>query len=457
MKYFNFGRIGRKLLIMSSISGIIFIAFVFFCIWEIDHQFTRNAKLQVEVDEIETSLHGLYESLLNQESGQRGYNLTGEKVFLKSFDNGMNNYDEISKLLVEKVKNKPLIKDDVMNVIKKGQYWHVQYGHGLIEMTKMGQKPSIETLEEANAAFNDFRQSLDETLDLAGNLRETYRYTYIRKIAEAKRNLFVISILLILLNALMINRQTRAIIRPVLLLNKSVKAYAKKDFNETIPPYKKDDELAELIENVNSMRLELKERFSNIESLAVLDGNTGIYNRRYFDQAIEAIWNKAKNEAKPVSLILFDIDYFKNYNDTYGHLQGDQCLKKISSKLIDLFGDSEDIVARFGGEEFAIILPEQGEKIAYSKADKLRQAIMDLNITHPNSYVHNVITISIGVASILPAIGDRKSIHLISLADQALYKSKENGRNRVTQYNGAVNKKNAGKKTIKKKRLKKAK
>lgn len=434
MKFFSFGRIGQNLLITSTISGIIFIAYVFYSFVEIDRQFSENAKQQVRVDEVQTALHTLYESLLNQESGQRGYNLTGEKTFLEAFVNATEQYNEISKALLMKIDNQPEINDKIKAVIEKGNYWHNQYGMKLIEMTKNGQQPSIETLKQSKIAFDNFHESLQEADALAGHLRDTYRNKYKGKISDAQSTLFLISIFLIVANALIIQRQTNSIIKPVLALNNSVKAYTKKDFSVGIPQYNKADELAELIKNVNTMRLELHEKFSTIESLAELDGTTGIYNRRYFDQTLEAEWTKAKHYAKSISLILFDIDYFKVYNDTYGHLEGDLCLKKISSKLIEIFGDSSDIVARYGGEEFAIILPEQSEELALTKAEKLRKAIMELKITHLHSFVHNVVTISVGVASMVPTKGNRQSSHLIALADQALYMSKANGRNQVTQY-----------------------
>lgn len=451
MKFFNFGRIGKKLLITSTISGVFFIVYAFFCLWEIDHQFTANAQMQVEIDEIETSLHTLYQSLLTQESGQRGYNLTGAAAFLESFQEGTTAYNEIAKILLQKIENKPEIKTDVNHVIEKGRYWYEQYGLQLVNMTGNGQHPSLELLQQSKLAFDEFRDALQGTIVLTGNLRVATRDAYIAKISQAKSMLLILAVFLIALNAFIINRQTKSIIQPVLLLNKSVKAYTQKDFSVSIPNYKKADELAELIENVNTMRLELNEKFSTIESLADLDGNTGLYNRRYFDQTFENEWMKAKNNSKPISLILFDVDFFKNYNDTYGHLEGDKCLKRISNRLLDLFGDGSDIVARYGGEEFAIVLPEQSAEIAYTKAEKCRKAIMDLRITHQKSYVNNVVTISVGVASMNPTKGNRKSTHLIALADKALYKSKENGRNQVTQYSVFSNNNRSTGKTIRKK------
>lgn len=435
MKFLNFGRIGRKLLITTSISAIVFFIYVFFSYLEIDHQFSTNARLQVEIDELQNSLHILYVSLLNQESAQSGYHLIKETTFSDSFEKGTEEYNNATDFLIGKLETQPPnIKKSIEDVIKKGQSWHEEYGAPLITMTKNGEQPTVELYKESKASFDDFRQSLHEAEIVTATLRDTYRNTYKDKISEARNRLFIISILLIILNVLIINRQTKSIIQPVLLLNNSVKAYTRKDFTVGIPPYKREDELAELIRNINTMRIELHEKFSSMESLVDLDGHTGIYNRRYFDQTLELEWANARYYSKVISLILFDIDYFKNYNDTFGHLEGDKCLKNISRQLCELYGDSSDIVARFGGEEFAIILPDQSEEVALTKAETLRKMILDLKILHPTSEVNKFVTISVGVATMTPSNGNRRSTHLISLADQALYHAKENGRNQVTQY-----------------------
>lgn len=435
MKLFNFGRIGRRLLITTSISAVIFIFYVFFSYWEIDHQFSTNARLQIEVDVLQDSLNTLYTSLLTQESGQRGYNLTKEDTFLDSFAKGTEDYNKASNFLNRKLDSQPTnIKKPIQDAIEKGRSWHEEYGAHLIDMSKKGEQPPVELYKQSKASFEDFHQSLQEAETVTATLRDTYRNIYKDKIHDAKNTLFFISILLIVLNVFIINRQTKSIIQPVLLLNNSVKAYTKKDFTVGIPQYKREDELAELIQNIDTMRIELNEKFMSMESLVDLDGHTGIYNRRYFDQTLEMEWANAKYYSKAISLILFDIDFFKKYNDTYGHLEGDKCLKKISRQLRTLFGKSSDIVARFGGEEFAIILPDQGEEVALTKAEILRKAIIDLMLIHPTSEVNKFVTISVGVASMKPSKGNRKSTHLISLADQALYQSKAKGRNQVTHY-----------------------
>lgn len=140
-----------------------------------------------------------------------------------------------------------------------------------------------------------------------------------------------------------------------------------------------------------------------------------------------------KKGKKCLSLILFDIDYFKNYNDTYGHLEGDECLKKISHCLRTFQGGSLNFAARYGGEEFAVILINRTEQETRCIAEGMRQAVMDLNIPHASSDICDYVTISIGVATVIPT--DRMEINdFIHMADQALYLSKKNGRNQVTMY-----------------------
>lgn len=130
---------------------------------------------------------------------------------------------------------------------------------------------------------------------------------------------------------------------------------------------------------------------------------------------------------------MLDIDFFKKYNDTYGHLQGDICLKEVATTLAKSVHCSSDVVARYGGEEFAIILPDINERDAYKIAEKIRRNIEQLQIAHRNSDISNFVTISIGVASLKPDL-ETEAEELINVADQMLYKAKASGRNRVEVY-----------------------
>lgn len=170
-----------------------------------------------------------------------------------------------------------------------------------------------------------------------------------------------------------------------------------------------------------------------LEKMSSLDGLTGIDNRRSFDEHMEIEWKRCLRESKSLSLIMIDIDHFKLFNDTYGHQGGDNCLKEVAETLGCLIKRPPDIVCRYGGEEFVIILPETDEEGARVVAERLRNGIQDLRILHAGSRVSKFVTISLGVASIIP----NKYIsanELIERADKALYKAKLDGRNRCSVY-----------------------
>ncbi|GAB4343267.1 MAG: PleD family two-component system response regulator [Desulfobulbaceae bacterium] len=168
-----------------------------------------------------------------------------------------------------------------------------------------------------------------------------------------------------------------------------------------------------------------------LERLSSLDGLTGVPNRRRFDEALKQEWQRAVRHSTALSLIMLDIDFFKLYNDTYGHQGGDDCLKKVARALEGAAKRETDVVARYGGEEFAVILPETGSKGAMEVAEALRIAVERENIPHESSKVSDHVTISVGVATWLPEKGSNPEL-LLAAADEALYRSKENGRNRVT-------------------------
>ncbi len=167
-----------------------------------------------------------------------------------------------------------------------------------------------------------------------------------------------------------------------------------------------------------------------LDQLAHLDGLTQIANRRRFDQALGTEWLRMKREGKEIGLIMADIDYFKQYNDIYGHQAGDDCLRSVASTLASLVRRPADLVARYGGEEFVILLPDTDIEGCRQIAEKMRQKIELLRIPHAGSKAHSVVTISFGVAVARPVEDDGYEM-LIRMADKALYSAKERGRNRV--------------------------
>ncbi|MGO4889909.1 diguanylate cyclase [Anaerobacillus sp. MEB173] len=170
-----------------------------------------------------------------------------------------------------------------------------------------------------------------------------------------------------------------------------------------------------------------------LQHLSFVDGLTKIPNRRAFDKAFRKEWTRCKRRQTPLSLIMIDIDYFKEYNDHYGHLAGDDCLRKIASSLKDGLYRADDFIARYGGEEFVVLLPETNAEGAILVVEKLLEYIRELTIPHCKSDVSNVITASAGLATIMP-IDEMDMEDLILYADQALYRAKRSGKNQVQQY-----------------------
>ena len=166
-----------------------------------------------------------------------------------------------------------------------------------------------------------------------------------------------------------------------------------------------------------------------LQKLAALDSLTGIANRRRFDEVLRAEWQRGQRDKKPLSLLMCDIDCFKFYNDTFGHLAGDLCLKKAAAVLTEHLKRPADVAARFGGEEFAIVLPDTDQSGALLIANACRSHIEQLGIENPRS-PDGIITMSIGLATVVPSRSGSAEA-LIATADKALYQAKNDGRNRV--------------------------
>jgi len=157
---------------------------------------------------------------------------------------------------------------------------------------------------------------------------------------------------------------------------------------------------------------------------------TQIANRRCFDDTLGKEWQRLKRTHQPLSLLLGDIDYFKKYNDHYGHQAGDDCLREVGTALAGSAMRPADLAARYGGEEFVLLLPEVAAEGALKVAERVLEAISALQIPHQDSDVRDTVSISIGAATLVPT-EDQQPAALIAMADEALYRAKEQGRNRV--------------------------
>ncbi|MBD2565466.1 diguanylate cyclase [Nostoc linckia FACHB-391] len=166
-----------------------------------------------------------------------------------------------------------------------------------------------------------------------------------------------------------------------------------------------------------------------LENIAMVDQLTQIANRRYFDRTLDCTWQHLLQKQGCLSILLCDIDYFKQYNDTYGHAAGDDCLRLVAQAFQQTVKRSTDLAARYGGEEFVVILPNTDSDGAFQVAQEIHQAIQQLNISHTASAVKPHITLSIGIATMIPT-SDIVSLDLIKAADRALYQAKTQGRDR---------------------------
>ncbi len=176
---------------------------------------------------------------------------------------------------------------------------------------------------------------------------------------------------------------------------------------------------------------ELTKANKKLELLSSIDGLTGVANRRIMDEFLDSEWLRAIRNKTSISFILIDIDFFKLYNDNYGHPEGDKCLKKVAAKLKDQFNRPGDLVARYGGEEFAIVFADT-ENAEYV-SNRCRRSIEELQIQHKFSQAADVVTISVGLCTTYPEKGSDPS-SVIEAADKALYKAKAEGRNRAITF-----------------------
>jgi diguanylate cyclase (GGDEF)-like protein len=193
----------------------------------------------------------------------------------------------------------------------------------------------------------------------------------------------------------------------------------------------------ELLESHRGLELRVRERTeelslanAELERLAHLDGLTGLANRRRFDDELARLWPELRRRGEPISLLLGDVDHFKLYNDRYGHQRGDEALRAVGSALTAAIRRPFDLAARFGGEEFALLLPGTGPAGAVEVAEAACAALRDLRIAHEPSPVAEVLTLSVGVSTCLPS-HDEDTASLVRRADGALYRAKQQGRNRI--------------------------
>src|SRR3990167_6990685 len=177
--------------------------------------------------------------------------------------------------------------------------------------------------------------------------------------------------------------------------------------------------------------LTLKRQSDILRSFALLDGLTGVANRRKFDEELELNWRRSLREQSPLSVIMIDVDHFKRFNDRYGHLAGDAALQAVARALNDVIKRPYDLLARYGGEEFVCVLPSTGQVEAVQIAERMQVSVRALKIAHLDSAVEQMLTVSLGVATVVPN-SETTSDALLAEADRQLYQAKQAGRARIS-------------------------
>lgn len=197
------------------------------------------------------------------------------------------------------------------------------------------------------------------------------------------------------------------------------------EYKELLEQMKRMVRMSDMMENkLNCVR-------RSIDEISKIDYLTNIFNRRYFNQVITESWEKCQQKKEELGVLMIDVDKFKAYNDIYGHLNGDKCLKNVAKVIKNCIKESNNIVSRYGGEEFIVLISNSDLKNVQAIAENIRKDIEELSILHEGSDKYGVVTVSIGIATCIP---DKKSSpeKLINAADEALYRAKSFGRNKVT-------------------------
>ncbi len=195
------------------------------------------------------------------------------------------------------------------------------------------------------------------------------------------------------------------------------------------PIYDEAGNLIAVVETLRDMTAQ-KEAQDELQRLATRDGLTSVANRRAFDSTLDTEWRRASRESRALSLLMIDVDYFKRFNDTYGHQGGDDCLRRVAAAMSGVIKRASDSLARYGGEEFAILLPATEPEGALLLAERIRAAVEAIALPHAGSDIARHVTVSIGVASMRSTEGSLPA-QLVAAADAALYRAKHEGRNRA--------------------------
>nr|WP_251137867.1 diguanylate cyclase [Exiguobacterium sp. s130] len=340
----------------------------------------ENARILKEAIPISTEAAELFPALLNLELSVRSYILSPNKTDLAQYERTINQLDQTITRLNRLDANHPIMRklvrtEAIPRIETATQFYDKQF-----ELVKDGDRASAEARRYQGMQFIETFRPVDARLRTDVN----------RIIAEATQR----------------SEQASNAAKWVIVVVASIAVLV-------------------LIAFIQTFRMERSKQVLIHRSLH--DALTGIPNRRAFDERLEKLLEEAKQERTPLSLILIDVDAFKSYNDTYGHLKGDECLKEVARVIKRQARHGQ--VARYGGEEFTVLLTRGIEETRHI-AERIRQDILDLNITHEQYEPLCRVSVSLGLTSLVPEAQTTEK-EIIDQADQALYRAKENGRNQI--------------------------
>ncbi|AIQ65640.1 diguanylate cyclase [Paenibacillus stellifer] len=355
-----------------------------------------------------------------------------EDEFKSSFDSGVQYVsDELVRLsaMIQETEDSSQIKSFE-------QKWasYIKESDQLIQMKKEGRVEEAREISSRDS-FDPIAFSLHSFYVREKADTETYRTT-IERNGEIIRFINVmLTTLAVLLSIAVAIVLSSHLTRRIRLLKNSAQAVAGGNLHVSDLSFKGGDELAELADSFNTMKESLRSVIDSnhfLYHLSLLDGLTEMPNRRCYDETLVREWELLSPGNRLLALILLDIDYFKDYNDLYGHQAGDACLKRVAGILLEQIR-GQGFAARYGGEEFVVLLPDRTLEDAAGIAESLRQAVAGERIPHEGSKTDSFITLSLGVAA-MPAVLAASPDNLVKQADLALYQAKSGGRNRTVVY-----------------------
>ena len=221
----------------------------------------------------------------------------------------------------------------------------------------------------------------------------------------------------------------KIVIKPMINMSRHVKRIEAGSYDLRLDMTRKDA-IGELANSFDKMIAKIELQTDQLEKLSSIDGLTGMFNRRIFDETLESEWKRMIRGKKYLSVIMCDVDFFKLFNDNYGHQEGDKCLRSIADAIKETLKRPSDFAARYGGEEFVVLLSDTSPEDAHHIAEEIREKIHNLKIRHDKSQRDKYVTLSLGISSVIPS-KELCPMKLVKTADQALYESKKKGRNTV--------------------------